>query len=57
MHATVPVRFGRGRLDSLGNKWLAAYLITGSFGLHAHVDGTPLFSLRENAIAKEPGPS
>jgi hypothetical protein len=28
MHATVPVRFGRGRLDSLGNKGLAAYLIT-----------------------------
>jgi hypothetical protein len=27
MHATVPVRFGRGRLDSLGNKGLAAYLI------------------------------
>ena len=28
MHATVPVRFGRRRLDSLGNKGLAAYLIT-----------------------------
>ena len=27
MHATVPVRFGRGRLDSLGNKGLAAYLM------------------------------
>ena len=27
MHATVPVRFGRRRLDSLGNKGLAAYLI------------------------------
>jgi hypothetical protein len=27
MHANVPVRFGRGRLDSLGNKGLAAYLI------------------------------
>src|SRR5262249_50886380 len=27
MHVTVPVRFGRGRLDSLGNKGLAAYLI------------------------------
>ena len=27
MHAPVPVRFGRGRLDSLGNKGLAAYLI------------------------------
>jgi hypothetical protein len=27
MHATVPVRFGRGRLDSLGNRGLAAYLM------------------------------
>jgi hypothetical protein len=27
MHGNVPVRFGRGRLDSLGNKGLAAYLI------------------------------
>ena len=27
MHENVPVRFGRGRLDSLGNKGLAAYLI------------------------------
>ncbi len=27
MHAIVPVRFGRGRLDSLGNRGLAAYLI------------------------------
>ena len=35
MHATVPVRFGRGRLDSLGNKGLAAYLIAGHFGLRA----------------------
>jgi hypothetical protein len=40
MHANVPVRFGRGRLDSLGNKGLAAYLIAGPFGLRAHVDGT-----------------
>src|SRR5215470_8311623 len=40
MHATVPVRFGRGRLDSLGNKGLAAYLIAGDFGLGAHVDET-----------------
>src|SRR5207302_3655037 len=30
MHENVPVRFGRGRLDSLGNKGLAAYLIAGS---------------------------
>jgi len=28
MHGNVPVRFGRGRLDSLGNMGLAAYLIT-----------------------------
>jgi len=27
MHPEVPVRFGRGRLDSLGNKGLAAYLM------------------------------
>ena len=40
MHENVPVRFGRGRLDSLGNKGLAAYLIAGSFGLRAHVDPT-----------------
>jgi hypothetical protein len=40
MHANVPVRFGRGRLDSLANKGLAAYLIAGHFGLRAHVDGT-----------------
>ena len=38
MHANVPVRFGRGRLDSLGNKGLAAYLIAGRFGLRAEVD-------------------
>jgi hypothetical protein len=30
MHGNVPVRFGRGRLDSLGNKGLAAYLIARS---------------------------
>ena len=35
MHENVPVRFGRGRLDSLGNKGLAAYLING-------IDGTPV---------------
>jgi hypothetical protein len=28
MHGNVPVRFGRGRLDSLVTKGLAAYLIT-----------------------------
>ena len=27
MHGNVPVRFGRGRLDSLVTKGLAAYLI------------------------------
>jgi hypothetical protein len=31
MHPKVPVRFGRGRLDSLGNKGLAAYLIRKSW--------------------------
>jgi hypothetical protein len=40
MHGNVPVRFGRGRLDSLGNKGLAAYLIAGQFGLRAHVEVT-----------------
>jgi hypothetical protein len=28
MHGNVPVRFGRGRLDSLATTGLAAYLIT-----------------------------
>ena len=28
MHANVPVRFGRGRLDSLETKGLAAYLMS-----------------------------
>ena len=40
MHANVPVRFGRGRLDSLGNKGLAAYLIAGAFTLRAEVERT-----------------
>jgi hypothetical protein len=40
MHENVPVRFGRGRLDSLGNKGLAAYLIAGDVSLRAHVEGT-----------------
>ena len=40
MHENVPVRFGRGRLDSLGNKGLAAYLIAGEFGLRTSVDQT-----------------
>ena len=40
MHATVPVRFGRGRLDSLGHKGLAAYLIARALGLRAEVDLT-----------------
>ena len=31
MHGNVPVRFGRGRLDSLGHRGLAAYLIGCAF--------------------------
>ncbi len=46
MHENVPVRFGRGRLDSLEIKGLAAYLIT-SFDVPVHtlVDSckTPVF--------------
>ena len=38
MHATVPVRFGRGRLDSLVPKGLTAYLIAVDFGLRAPVE-------------------
>ena len=34
MRENVPVRFGRGRLDSLGNKGLAAYLILNGLTLH-----------------------
>ena len=40
MHGNVPVRFGRGRLDSLGNKGLAAYLIATNLGLRAEVEVT-----------------
>jgi hypothetical protein len=40
MHENVPVRFGRGRLDSLGNKELAAYLIATNMVLSAVVDVT-----------------
>ena len=36
----LPVRFGRGRLDSLGNTGLAAYLIAEDFGLPASVGYT-----------------
>ena len=32
MHENVPVRFGRGRLDSLVTKGLAAYLIAEARG-------------------------
>ena len=39
MHANVPVRFGRGRLDSLGNKGLAAYLIAGRRHGRSHPTG------------------
>ena len=30
MHGNVPVRFGKGRLDSLGHEGLAAYFIAGA---------------------------
>ena len=50
MHENVPVRFGRGRLDSLGNKGLAAYLIAGHFGLRAHVDHTNGASISEAGV-------
>jgi hypothetical protein len=40
MHANVPVRFGRGRLDSLATKGLAAYLIAGELGFKAEVEVT-----------------
>ena len=40
MHENVPVRFGRERLDSLGDKGLAAYLIARDLGLRAEVEGT-----------------
>jgi hypothetical protein len=54
MHENVPVRFGRGRLDSLGNKGLAAYLIAEEFGLGAQVDGTEGRDLRAlNSYANE----
>jgi hypothetical protein len=39
MHGNVPVRFGRGRLDSLVTKGLAAYLIT-SLGAIPYWDET-----------------
>jgi hypothetical protein len=35
MHENVPVRFGRGRLDSLATKGLAAYLIAGELAFGA----------------------
>jgi hypothetical protein len=54
MHENVPVRFGRGRLDSLGNKGLAAYFIAGHFGLGAHVDGTDAGSGRVLGRAIQP---
>ena len=52
MHATVPVRFGRGRLDSLGNKGLAAYLIAGDFGVRAEADCTNGTSLSPEALPR-----
>ena len=39
MHENVPVRFGRGRLDSLATKGLAAYLIA-SIGPNTPGSGT-----------------
>ena len=51
MHGNVPVRFGRGRLDSLGNKGLAAYLIAGDFRLRASVDPTNGTSLRRALLS------
>ena len=39
MHENVPVRFGRGRLDCLGDKGLAAYLIA-RCGFNANGHGT-----------------
>ena len=46
MHENVPVRFGRGRLDSLGYKGLAAYLIAGDLGLRASSRGPEQKTLR-----------
>jgi len=40
MHPEVPVRFGRGRLDSLGNKGLAAYLMRWRTQLRSVVEQT-----------------
>jgi hypothetical protein len=50
MHENVPVRFGRGRLDSLATKGLAAYLIAGYFDLGAQVEVT---EARNEAFFKE----
>jgi hypothetical protein len=42
MHENVPVRFGRGRLDSLVTKGLAAYLIAEALGAGLQVATPPL---------------
>ena len=40
MHGNVPVPFGRGRLDSLGNRGLAAYLMLQKRGVGRYVRKT-----------------
>ena len=53
MRENVPVRFGRGRLDSLATKGLAAYLI-------ASVDSTapdPHIGAKESTNPRFPDPS
>ena len=42
MYGNVPVRFGRGRLDSLDIKGLAAYLIAEALGAGLQVATPPL---------------
>jgi hypothetical protein len=54
MHANVPVRFGRGRLDSLGNKGLAAYLIAGDLVLRAEVERTGAYKCATPRSADNP---
>jgi hypothetical protein len=52
MHGNVPVRFGRGRLDSLGNKGLAAYLIRKISSILANPGSCPVVSalLRDTSL-------
>src|SRR3954464_15248663 len=51
MHGNVPVRFGRGRLDSLRNKGLAAYLIATCPGSGGPVEA----GARDAAVLAAPG--